>query len=182
VLERDGVGGLGVALATITAVSDFELLGGPGRWTLFDEDGSSETIASSLEFRLVGQKMSEADLDGARRVGACVSTAGSLEECDELERVGIGGSGTSSGSFVIFVPQIDVSDRDRTGRSGAPDATTSDASCSSFFLKVHQEPAFCTLIVSVWVFSMPPINLCQSKNDIVNGVENTNIPYSAWPP
>lgn len=116
---------------------------------LLDEDSSSETIASSLEFRLVGQKMSEADLDGTRRVWACVSTTGPLEEQDVSERVGIGGSGTSSGSFVIFfVPQIDVSERVGTGRSEAADVTI-DASFSSFFLKVHQEPAFCTLIVSV---------------------------------
>lgn len=169
VLEREGVGDLGVPLATTTAPSELELLCVIGRWALLDVDSSSKTTASSLEFRLVGQKIPEADLDGARRVWACVSTV-FLEEKDESERVGIGGNAASSGSVVVFfVPQIDVSERVGTGRS-ASDVFT-DASFSSFFLKLHQEPVFCTLIVSVWVLSMPPVNSCQSRNVMIIDVE-----------
>ena len=158
VLERDGVGGFGVLLAVATAISDFEPLGSSGR----DEGDSPAAIGTSLEFRRTGQKMSEADLVGARRAGACVSTTESLELFVDKEGsgyVGIGGSGASSGSFVIFVvPQIDNSE---TGRSKTSDATASDA---SLFRKVHQEPALCNLTVSVAVLSMPPCELVSDNN------------------
>jgi hypothetical protein len=150
-------------LVVTIAVSDFVALGGSGRWVLIDDVGSSETTASSLEFRRTGQKMSEADLKGAWRVGARLSTDESLEErfeTDVSECVGIGGNGASSGSFVnFFVPQIDVSERDTAGRSGASDAAASGASPFSLFRRVHQEdPAFCTFIVSVLSLSIPPVD------------------------
>lgn len=161
VLERGGIG-CGVLGATMT-VSALLLLEGTGCWVLLEEDGSAETTASSLECRPTGQKISEADLDGARRGGARVSTTESLEDNNESERVGIGGNGASSGSFVIFLLHIDVSECDRVGRTEASDVIASDASLCSLFRKVHQEPAFCTLMVSVLVLSIPPVNLRQSN-------------------
>jgi len=154
-------------------VSDLVALGGSGRGVLIDEIGSSETTASSLEFRRTGQKMSEADLEGARRVGAFLSIDESLEErcVTVLECVETSGNGASSGSFVnFFVPHTDVSERDGTGRSEASDVIASDASPLSLFRKAHQEdPAFCTLIVSVLSLSIPPVDSSEIPSFVGGG-------------
>jgi hypothetical protein len=77
VLDLDLVCTLDVLLSATTAISDFELLG-VGRLLESADEVSSETD-DSFEFRRTGQKMSEADLDGMRRTGACLLATESLE-------------------------------------------------------------------------------------------------------